>query len=398
MSARALLIAGTRPELIKLAPLMRALSDDARFDAQLALTGQHPSLTHGLLDWFELRPEHRLSAGHDHPDLTTLLARMVAQLGALIRQDAPEVVIVQGDTTSALAGALAAYYQGVPVAHLEAGLRTDHAQQPWPEEANRRMISTLTRWHMAPTPSAQARLIQEGHAPERVAMTGNTVIDALRWSCARLDAMSDETRQSLATGASWLDALAHSQGASSPTLEAPLVLVTAHRRETFIGGGGASLANALRMLAQDAPQARFALPLHPSPEVTQALTHALHDLPNVWLLEPLPYPAFIALLRRAALALTDSGGVQEEAPWLGVPTLVMREVTERVEPIQQHTSALIGTRASSIARLAGALLRDPVRHAAMRARIAPFGEGDAAPRARDALARWMGLGPAVSAT
>jgi UDP-N-acetylglucosamine 2-epimerase (non-hydrolysing) len=343
-------IFGTRPEAIKLAPVIRELPA-----APLIInTGQHRELLDPLLRLMRIEPDVDLDVMRDNQSLSGLTARLTDSLGETLRKHRPEAVIVQGDTTTALCGALAAFYERIPVAHVEAGLRSGVLHDPFPEEVNRRLVTELTRWHFAPTPRAAAALHSEGIAAEHVEITGNTVIDNLFW------------------------ALEHAQGrcafASSGRRR---ILVTLHRRENQ-GARMRAIAEVLARLAGRG-DVEIVLPLHRSPSVREALL-PLREVPGVTLTEALDYPDFTATLAACDLVVTDSGGVQEEAPSLGKPVVVARETTERPEAIEAGAATLAGTSPSVLFETVTSLLDDAARYAAMAEVVNPFGDGRAARR------------------
>jgi UDP-N-acetylglucosamine 2-epimerase (non-hydrolysing) len=365
MSARrpVLVIFGTRPEAIKLAPVIDALAASRTLAPRVCVTGQHRQMLEQMLTLFRIVPHHDLAVMQPGQDLYDLTARALTGLRAVLDAERPAAVLVQGDTTTAMAAALAAFYRQIPVGHVEAGLRTGEIYNPFPEEMNRRLTTHLATWHYAPTPGAAANLRRDGVVAERLLVTGNTIVDALHAIVARLE------REPAAPPALPPDRLAGRR----------LVLVTGHRRESF-GEGWRNICLALRDLAVRHGDALIVYPVHLNPAVQQPVHEILAGLPNVVLTEPLDYLPFIDLMRRAYLILTDSGGLQEEAPSLGVPVLVMRETTERPEAIDAGAAALVGTGREAIVAAAERLLTDPSAHAAMRVARNPFGDGAAAPR------------------
>lgn len=373
-SSHYLIVAGTRPELIKLAPLALALRRAGQrvtcYDS-----AQHDVLTRDLWRWFGLEPAYTLQPARDEPRLTAQLAQTLAQLGPRLADSAlgVDAVIVQGDTTTALAAAYAAFYQGLPVIHLEAGLRTQDLSSPWPEELHRRQIALLATLHLAPTEQARAALLREGIHEAQLAVVGNTVIDALLWTSQH------QALPSLAQ----LDAK-HQLGLRAET---PYCIITAHRRESF-AAERPPLVEALRQLIEAKPELDWIIPTHPSPRPQAALRQALSSLPQVRWCAPLPYPDFVALLKGAHAVLTDSGGVQEEAPTLGVPLLILRDNTERVEVIEAGAGLLLG--ASDVAQVVSrglAALNSPLALDQLRAPKTLYGRGDAAARAVQAILR-----------
>lgn len=360
MTHRVLVVVGTRPEAIKLAPVLTALAASATLESRLCVSGQHREMLDQMLAVFGLRPDHDLAVMQPGQDLADLTARVLLGVRGVLDAERPAAVLVQGDTTTALAGALAAFYAGVPVGHVEAGLRTGRLDQPFPEELNRRAIGLLAAWHYAPTAQAAEHLRREGVDPARVLVTGNTVVDAVQRIAAARPPLPAAVDPALLAGRR-------------------LVLVTGHRRESF-GAGLEALCAALRAIADRHPDVAIVYPVHLNPAVDRPVRAALAGQPRIALTPPLDYAGFVALLQRAHLAITDSGGVQEEAPSFGVPVLVTRAATERGEALAAGTARLVGSDRDAIATAAGALLSDPAAHAAMRAAGNPFGDGHAALR------------------
>lgn len=371
MQLRSLSVFGTRPEAIKMAPLALALEADGRFDAHVCVTGQHREMLDQVLDLFRLQPRFDLDVmkpGQDLSDITTAILDGMRRVFARFR---PDVVLVHGDTATTFATTLAAYYHQIPVAHVEAGLRTGNLYSPWPEEANRKLTGALAALHFAPTESARRNLLREGVVAESVYVTGNTVIDALLDVAHRLEtekALKARFQEEFA----WLDP------------GSKLILVTGHRRESF-GGGFERICEALAHIAKDYQEAQIVYPVHLNPNVREPVTRLLADIPNVHLIEPLDYLPFVYLMTRSHLILTDSGGVQEEAPALGKPVLVMRETTERPEAIEAGTVKLVGTDVAAIVGGVGTLLRDADAYRCMSLAHNPYGDGKACRRIVDVL-------------
>ncbi len=361
-----LFIGGTRPEAVKLAPLVLAMQSRG-FVTRLIATGQQPTLFRETLAAFGLTADDDLGEMAAQP--AALLGRLVPVLAALIASAQPAAVVVQGDTTSALAGALAAAYAGVPVVHVEAGLRTG-SRDPHPEEMHRTLIAQIADLHFAPTPMAAAALAREGVDPGRVLMTGNSGIDALLWMKARLKGEAGAGMQARFAAVDF---------------RRPLLLVTAHRRENH----GAALERVMAALALLAVEAEIVLPVHPHPSIDGPVRARLSALAGVHLTAPLDYPAFVWLMARASLALTDSGGVQEEAPALGLPVLVMRSATERPEGIASGNVRMVGTDTEAIVKAVRELLRGNGL-AAMAEPAMPYGSGDASARMVTAMAAQYG--------
>lgn len=368
-----LLVFGTRPEAIKMFPVVHALRGRPGIEVRVCVTGQHRELLDQVLATADLRPDIDLGLMAPGRSLCASTASLLAGIGEVIEHERPDRVIVQGDTGTAMAGALAAYQNGIPVAHVEAGLRSGDIRHPWPEEVNRRIVATIAGLHFAPTDSAAAALRAENVAGS-IHVTGNTGIDALRLTAARL-----ADRPALARG---LDPVARGVAGRH------LILVTAHRRENH-GPAMVSIARAILRIAAR-PDVRVLLPLHPNPAAGRALEAAFGATENVVRVPALDYPHFVRALSLCHLVLTDSGGVQEEAPALGKPVLVMRETTERPEGVAAGTARLVGTDEERIVAEVFRLLDDPAAHAAMARAHNPYGDGHAADRIAAILARSPG--------
>jgi UDP-N-acetylglucosamine 2-epimerase (non-hydrolysing) len=369
-----LVIFGTRPEAIKLFPVVRALAAVPGLAVRTCVTAQHRGLLDQVLAIADLVPDIDLDIMEPGQTLDRLTARLLTGLGEVMDAESPDMVIVQGDTATAMAGALAAYYRKLPVAHVEAGLRSGDIYHPWPEEVNRRIVATIAALHFAPTETSAAALRAETIRSETIHVTGNTVIDALHWTRERVAA--DPT---LAAG---LDTIAERFAGKR------LILVTTHRRENF-GDGMASIARAIgRIAARDDVAVLF--PVHPNPNVVSVMDTILGDRPNVARIAPLDYPHFVRALGLAEIVLTDSGGVQEEAPALGKPVLVMRETTERPEGIAAGTARLIGTDEDRIVSEIFTLLDDNAAYAAMAHAHNPYGDGHAATKIAGIVAHAVG--------
>ena len=363
-STRVLVVFGTRPEAIKLFPVIAALKAMPGLEVRTCVTAQHRGLLDQVLSIANLTPDIDLDLMEAGQSLDRLTARLLTGLGAVLDRERPDRVVVQGDTATAMVGALAAYYRKVPVAHVEAGLRSGDIHHPWPEEVNRRIVAPIADLHFAPTQTAAAALLAENIDRARIHVTGNTVIDALHATRARLAA-----DPSLARG---LD------GIAARFAGRRIVLVTTHRRENF----GAGLDNIARALARIAERDDVAIlfPVHPNPAVAAAMARVPGAQANIARIDPLDYPHFIRALGMCHIALTDSGGVQEEAPALAKPVLVMRETTERPEGVTAGTARLIGTDAERIVAEVTTLLDDDAAYAAMARAHNPFGDGHASAR------------------
>lgn len=365
MKRTLLFVFGTRPEAIKMAPLVLAARASADFRAVVVVTGQHRAILDEVLATFDITPDHDLNLLRARQTLTHVTTSVLEGLEPILATEAPAAVIVQGDTTTTFAAGLAAFYQRIPVVHVEAGLRSGDTFSPYPEEANRRMTSQFASLHLCPTAGAAANLIGEGVDPAIVSVTGNTVIDALQHVVAA------PTRRLDPTIASFIG-------------NQRVVLITSHRRESW-NAGLAQVAAAIARTAREHPDWRIVFPMHPNPIVHEQMRPHLEQVPNVLLVDPQPYPAFCALLARADVVLTDSGGVQEEAPSLGKPVLVTRENTERPEAVESGAALLIGTDEDRVYSELTALLDDPEHYAAMANAISPYGDGHAAERSLAAL-------------
>nr|WP_319941385.1 UDP-N-acetylglucosamine 2-epimerase (non-hydrolyzing) [Halomonas jincaotanensis] len=372
MPIKTLCVFGTRPEAIKMAPLALLLAADKRFDAQVCVTGQHREMLDQVLELFELKPDHDLNIMTPGQDLTDVMTGILQGMKKVLAEVKPDIVLVHGDTATTLATSLAAYYQQIPVAHVEAGLRTGNIYSPWPEEANRKLTGALAELHFAPTDRSRQNLLEEGIAPAKVHVTGNTVIDALLEVVHKLED-SERFRQQFAEQFDFLDA------------NRKLILVTGHRRESF-GGGFERICRALHDTAAAHPDTQIVYPVHLNPNVLEPVNRLLSDIDNVHLIEPLDYLPFVYLMNRAHLILTDSGGVQEEAPSLGKPVLVMRETTERPEAVEAGTVKLVGTDVARIVDEMHSLLTDTAAYEAMSYAHNPYGDGKACQRILETLA------------
>ena len=371
---KVLAIFGTRPEAIKMAPVIRELhqrSADSHAQTIVCVTAQHRQMLDQVLSLFDIRPDYDLDLMRDNQSLSEITAKVLTSVDEILTQEKPDWVLVQGDTTTAMAASLAAFYRQIKVGHVEAGLRTWNKLQPFPEEINRKIADGVADLHFAPTETARQNLLREGFDDKTIRVTGNTVIDALHWVAAQ---PFDWERSNLGTAA----------------LDAPgtrLILVTAHRRENF----GAPLENicaALREIAERYRRdVRIVYPVHLNPNVQEPAYRLLRDAPNITLLPPLDYLPMVQLMKRAYLVLTDSGGIQEEAPGLGKPVLVLREVTERPEAVEAGTVKVVGTDRARIVAETVRLLDDRAEYARMAHAVNPYGDGHAAERIVEALLR-----------
>lgn len=367
-------IFGTRPEAIKMAPLLRVLMADERFSVTTVLTAQHREMLDQVLAVFGLAASHDLDLMRPGQTLTEVTTRVLSALAKLFTKERPDLVLVHGDTTTTFAASLAAFYHRIPVGHVEAGLRTGDRHQPFPEEINRRLAGVLADLHFAPTETAAGNLAAEGLNEERIFITGNTVIDALLQCLELLAARGVDRPRSI-----------DSQG--------PYLLVTVHRRENW-GEPLAAVCRALLRLLTAHPRLQLVIPLHPNPAVQNTVRPLLDGRPGVHLLPPLDYDEMVLLMRGAELILTDSGGIQEEAPALGRPVLVLRDKTERPEAVTAGTVALAGTGEEGIFALAHHLLTDRAAYERMSGAVNPYGDGRASARIRDAILYSFDLDPA----
>ena len=363
---------GTRPEAIKVGPVIRALEEDDRFESVVVSTGQHREMLEQVNRRFGIEPDHDMGLMKPGQGLNELVARAIQGLDPIIEEEQPDVIISQGDTSTAMAAALAGFHRGVRIVHLEAGLRTGNIFSPFPEEANRKIIGQLASLHLAPTEQSKENLRRENIRSKDIVVTGNTVIDALL-TAKEWDVTFDDMR---------LQALQDS--------DRKVVLVTTHRRENL--GAMAEIGGAVQDLAKAYPDFIFALPLHLNPKVRTAVLPEVESLPNVVITDPLPYDQFTALLNRSYLVLTDSGGVQEEAPSLGKPVLVMRENTERPEAVIAGTVKLVGTDRNRIVAESNNLLDQDAAYKAMANAVNPYGDGLAARRSVEAIAKLFNVG------
>ena len=365
---KVLSIFGTRPEAIKLAPVIKALrAAPQEFESRVCVTGQHRQLLDPVLRLFDIRPDYDLKVMQPDQSLAELTARLLTGLAPVLAREKPDWVLIQGDTTTTLSAALAAYYQRLPVAHVEAGLRSHNPWHPYPEEFNRRLADALSTLHLAPTEGARRNLLAEGIPAERIRVTGNTVIDALLEVAAR---PYDFARGPLAR---------------VPLDGKRVLLVTTHRRESF-GAPLRALCRAIRALAEHYPRdIQVVLPVHLNPNVQKPVREELGRSANIALLEPLDYEPLVHLMKRATLILTDSGGLQEEAPSLGVPVLVLRQVTERPEGVEAGAARVVGTDTDTIVAAAVQLLDNPEEHRRMARVRNPYGDGHASRRILEAL-------------
>jgi UDP-N-acetylglucosamine 2-epimerase (non-hydrolysing) len=369
-------IFGTRPEAIKMAPIVSALQESAHFDCIVTVTGQHREMLDQVNELFGIVPDHDLNILRQGQTLSAIMTRTIDGLETLFAASRPDAVVVQGDTTTSTAAAIAAFYHGIPVVHVEAGLRSGDLLSPFPEEANRKITSQIARLHLAPTSTSRENLLREGVSPEDIVVTGNTVIDALLATVDKQLPFTDPRLEELATSGR------------------RILLVTTHRRENQ-GDAMRNMGRALARIADAEPELTIVLPAHKNPVVREAVLPALDGKPNVLVTEPLAYGEFTRLLSVAHVVLTDSGGVQEEAPSLGKPVLVMRENTERPEAVHAGTVLLIGTDEERIVSEVSRLIHDQGHFAAMANAVNPYGDGKAAERTVAAIEELVGVGSRI---
>lgn len=369
-------IYGTRPEAIKMAPIVKALQEHPDFDCVVTVTGQHREMLDQVNEIFGISPDHDLNILRPGQTLNGILTRTVEGLEQLFAADAPDAVVVQGDTTTSTAGAIAAFYRGIPVIHAEAGLRSFNLFSPFPEEANRKLTSQIASLHLAPTGISKENLLREAIAPEEIVVTGNTVIDALLHTVAQQLPFTDPQLEEIASSGR------------------RVLLVTTHRRENQ-GEAMRGVGRALARIARAEPELTIVLPVHRNPVVREAVLPAIEGLPNVVVTEPMAYGEFTRMLSVADIVLTDSGGVQEEAPSLGKPVLVMRENTERPEAVTAGTVKLIGTDEERIVEEVDTLLHSRAIYDAMANAVNPYGDGKAAERTVAAIAQLFGTGERI---
>ncbi|TNH04548.1 UDP-N-acetylglucosamine 2-epimerase (non-hydrolyzing) [Testudinibacter sp. TR-2022] len=370
-----LTVFGTRPEAIKMAPLAQALAGDPQIEAKVCVTAQHRQMLDQVLNLFELVPDYDLNIMKAGQDLTDISVRILQELKPVLAEFKPDLVLVHGDTTTTFATSLACYYQQIKVGHVEAGLRTGNIYSPWPEEGNRCLTGAIASYHFAPTLSSQQNLLQENKPSGSIVVTGNTVIDALLW-----------VKQKLAADTALSTQLAQRYPFLDP--QKKLVLVTGHRRESF-GAGFERICQSIASLAKNHADIQVVYPVHMNPNVREPVERWLSDMDNVFLIEPQDYLPFVYLMNGAYLILTDSGGIQEEAPSLGKPVLVMRETTERPEAVQAGTVRLVGTDPQRIITEVERLLNEPLHYQSMAKANNPYGDGKACERIITAIKQFL---------
>ena len=378
-----MLVFGTRPEAIKMCPLVKEFQKHPEsFETVVCVTGQHREMLDQVLQIFDVKPDYDLNIMKQGQDLYDVTARVLIGMRDVLDTVKPDVVLVHGDTTTSMAAAMAAFYRQIPVGHVEAGLRTNNLYSPWPEEMNRQVTGRIAEYDFAPTPLSRQNLLDENVPEEKITVTGNTVIDALHWVVGKIESdshLSKELAENL-----------RGAGYDTRRLEIPghrrLVLITGHRRENF-GGGFISMCTAIRDLARKYPEVDFVYPMHLNPNVRKPIKQVFGDekRENLFFIEPLDYIDFVYLMSRSYIVLTDSGGIQEEAPGLGKPVLVMRDTTERPEALDAGTVRLVGTDYDRIMIEVSALLDDRNHYETMSHAVNPYGDGKACPRIVDKL-------------
>jgi UDP-N-acetylglucosamine 2-epimerase (non-hydrolysing) len=372
-----LTIFGTRPEAIKLAPVVKTLKDHPdQFHSLVCVTAQHREMLDQVLSIFEIHPDYDLNLMRPKQDLYGITSEVLLKLKDLLKEVEPDVILVQGDTTTTFAASLAAFYQKINIGHIEAGLRTYDKYKPFPEEVNRRLTSILADYHFTPTEKAKLNLLKEGVLPEKIFVTGNTVIDALFWILKIQSAPEQKKKME--------DYFLNILGRSVDRHR--LILVTAHRRESF-GEGFENICQALKEIALRNPDVNIVYPVHLNPNVQEPVHRIIGDTDRIHLIEPLEYEPFVYLMNQSYFILTDSGGIQEEAPSLGKPVLVLREVTERPEAVEAGTAKIIGTQKENIIREAQELLDHPEQYQKMSHIKNPYGDGKSAERIMDILSQ-----------
>lgn len=384
MLKKIMLVFGTRPEAIKMAPLVKEFQKYTdKFQTIVCVTGQHRQMLDQVLDIFDIKPDYDLNIMKQGQDLYDVTARVLTGLRDVLTEAKPDVVLVHGDTTTSAAAALAAFYQQIPVGHVEAGLRTHNIYSPWPEEMNRQITGRIATYHFAPTPLSRENLIAEGIATDKITVTGNTVIDALYMVIDKIkrdSALDSKLNAELKSAGYDVDRLANGR---------KMVLITGHRRENF-GDGFISMCRAIKALTEKYPDVDFVYPMHLNPNVRRPIHEVFGDdlsgLGNMFFIEPLEYLSFVYLMEKSTIVLTDSGGIQEEAPGLGKPVLVMRNTTERPEALDAGTVKLVGTDYDKIVNEVSRLLDGVEYYDKMSKAVNPYGDGSASYRIVESIA------------
>lgn len=371
---KVLLVFGTRPEAIKMAPLVKEFLKDTSFQTKVVVTAQHREMLDQVLNLFEITPDYDLNIMKTGQDLYDVTSAVLLGLRGVLKEFQPDLVLVHGDTTTTVSATLAAFYQQIPVGHVEAGLRTGNMYSPWPEEMNRVLTTRLAKFHFAPTIHNEDALLKEGISQESIVVTGNTVIDSLKWMVNKIED-TESLKENICIAL-------ETSGLNRSILNKKYVLVTGHRRENF-GQGFENICKALFELAEKNKAVHFVYPVHLNPNVQEPVNRLLGQLPNVHLIAPLGYEVFVYLMKNAYMVLTDSGGVQEEAPGLGKPVLVMRNTTERQEAVMAGTVRLVGTNKESIISSVQELLDNTKTYQQMAKANNPYGDGDASQKIVD---------------
>ena len=378
MSKKVAIFMGTRPEAIKMAPVVKAIEATEGLQPIVVSTGQHKEMLQQVVDLFEIKVDHDLEVMQPNQTLPSLTARLITRIDDLLDKINPDFALVQGDTTTVFTAALCCFYRGIPVGHVEAGLRTGNMRSPFPEEANRKLACSLVSLHFPPTENSEANLVKELVDPDTLTVTGNTVIDALHLEIARQK--SEEAKAPLKEK---LEAII-----GEDFTQKPYVLVTGHRRENF-GGGFDEICKALATLAEANPEYLFIYPVHLNPKVQKPVYETLDKFDNIKLIPPQPYSEFVMLINNSRIVLTDSGGVQEEAPSLGKPVLVMRDTTERPEGVEAGTVKLVGADSGAIVSSVNHLIQDESAYQAMAQAKNPYGDGKAAIRIAETVQKYF---------
>tara|TARA_R110002096_G_scaffold285073_12_gene478918 strand:+ start:2198 stop:3349 length:1152 start_codon:yes stop_codon:yes gene_type:complete len=369
------LVVGTRPEAIKLAPVYHALAESSKFRPVLLSTGQHREMLHQALSAFDIQPDFDLDLMTKGQSLAQITSRVIGAVSQFLQESSPAAVLVQGDTTTVLAASISAFYERIPLGHIEAGLRTHNMNSPWPEEMNRRLVSPIAKWNFAPTEGSRSNLLKEAIDASSIHVTGNTVIDSLLFIRDRI--RTTDIDESLLCKRLGIPNEFHSEFMANPARK--WLLVTGHRRESF-GSGFENICQALIQLTEAHPDLGILYPVHLNPNVQEPVNRILNKNPQIALIEPAGYEDFVWLLDHCHFVMSDSGGVQEEAPSLGKPVLVLRENTERPEAVSAGTCRLVGTDSESICREAEVLLNDPSEYARRSTLVNPYGDGKASGR------------------
>lgn len=365
-----LLVFGTRPEAIKVAPLVIKLKAEKEFQVRVCVTAQHREMLDQVLEIFNIKPDYDLNLMKPNQDLYDITTKVILGLKSVLRDFHPDIVLVHGDTTTTFASSISSFYEKIPVGHIEAGLRTGNLLSPWPEEANRKLTSAITKLHFAPTSLAKENLVKENIDPENIFITGNTVIDALLWNIDKIRTNEDLQKDILKSISSF---------GYNINADKKIILVTGHRRENF-GEGFISICEALKEIASKNPGIDIVYPVHLNPNVRKPVMGLLNEIKNIYLIEPMSYQPFIYLMDKSYIVLTDSGGIQEEAPSLGKPVLVMRDTTERPEALDAGTVKLVGTDKNKIINEVQILIDSKSEYDKMAFAHNPYGDGKACDR------------------